>query len=295
MKIIKEQKGQALPIVLILLVVGGLLIVPTLNYASTSLKGHEVVESRTLEIYAADAGVEDAAYKILTNYDPFASLAVEGSYTYSLTDPINDLPVSAKVTKLSLIADFIGDDEYKVDQPHESWVTFNSPAVSEATEDYVEYSCDITFHYGGVGNRVIETIGAFFTPGPGSQGLIVGPYEIVYTPVITSQYLEAGSPELATGANSFAFIWRWPHNQGPQFTKTESDGALSFKFRVLDSSWTYGYYFIWATFKEQDISYVTNAPDIYNWQVEATAGDTKVTSYIIGGPGKASILTWEID
>ena len=61
-KIIKGQKGQALPIVLILLVIGGLLIVPTLNYASTSLKGHQVVEMDTLELYSADSGVEDAIY-----------------------------------------------------------------------------------------------------------------------------------------------------------------------------------------------------------------------------------------
>lgn len=64
-KIVKGQKGQALPIVLILLVLGGLLIVPTLNYASTSLKGHQVVESNTLEFYAADSGIEDALYWLI--------------------------------------------------------------------------------------------------------------------------------------------------------------------------------------------------------------------------------------
>ena len=64
-KIIKGQKGQALPIVLILLVIGGLIIVPTLNYASTSLRGHEVVESNTLEFYSADSGIEDALHWIM--------------------------------------------------------------------------------------------------------------------------------------------------------------------------------------------------------------------------------------
>jgi len=64
-KIIKGQEGQVLPIVLILLVIGGLLIVPTLNYASTSLKGHQVVESNTLEFYAADSGIEDALYWLI--------------------------------------------------------------------------------------------------------------------------------------------------------------------------------------------------------------------------------------
>ena len=64
-KIIKGQKGQALPIVLILLLIGGLLIVPTLNYASTSLKGHEMAETNTMELYAADSGIEDALYWLI--------------------------------------------------------------------------------------------------------------------------------------------------------------------------------------------------------------------------------------
>ena len=51
-----------MPIVLILLGLGGLLIIPTLNYASTSLKGHQVTETKTMELYAADSGVEDAFY-----------------------------------------------------------------------------------------------------------------------------------------------------------------------------------------------------------------------------------------
>ncbi|GAH38869.1 unnamed protein product, partial [marine sediment metagenome] len=62
MKITKGQKGQALPIVLILLAIGGLLIVPTLNYASTSLKTHQVTETKAEELYSADSGVEDALY-----------------------------------------------------------------------------------------------------------------------------------------------------------------------------------------------------------------------------------------
>jgi len=60
-KIVKGQKGQVLIIVLILLALGGLLIVPTLNYASTSLDTHrQVYEPKTLELYAADSGVASA-------------------------------------------------------------------------------------------------------------------------------------------------------------------------------------------------------------------------------------------
>jgi len=61
-KISRGQKGQVLPIVVILLVIGGLLVLPTLQYASTSLKGHQVTEMKAQELYAADSGVEDALH-----------------------------------------------------------------------------------------------------------------------------------------------------------------------------------------------------------------------------------------
>jgi hypothetical protein len=57
-QIIKGEEGQALPIVLILLIVGGLIIAPTLNHVSTSLNAGRIVEENVRGIYAAEAGVE---------------------------------------------------------------------------------------------------------------------------------------------------------------------------------------------------------------------------------------------
>ena len=55
------EKGQALIMVLILMLVGGLIIAPLLSYVGTGLKvGKDVHEERMDELYAADAGVEDA-------------------------------------------------------------------------------------------------------------------------------------------------------------------------------------------------------------------------------------------
>lgn len=59
-QIIKGEKGQALPIVLCFLLVGGLLIAPSLSYAATSLNAGEVIEKNLSGLYAADAGVEHA-------------------------------------------------------------------------------------------------------------------------------------------------------------------------------------------------------------------------------------------
>ncbi|MFC1957488.1 hypothetical protein ACFLX0_01560 [Chloroflexota bacterium] len=63
-QIIKDEKGQALPAVLILMVLGGLLIAPSLRYASTSLIAGRAIESNVRGVLAADAGVEHVLWAI---------------------------------------------------------------------------------------------------------------------------------------------------------------------------------------------------------------------------------------
>ena len=83
-KIVRGQKGQVLPIVLILLIIGGLLIVPTLRYASTSLKTHQVTERKAEELYAADSGVEYALIKLSKGETTLADYQLNGK-TVSVT------------------------------------------------------------------------------------------------------------------------------------------------------------------------------------------------------------------
>jgi len=100
-KISRGQKGQVLPIVLVLLVIGGLLVAPTLQYASTSLKGHQVTERNVLEIYAADSGVEDAIYWVTQGkgtggpWDWDEGVGSGERDTYSINDKAVDVTVEA--------------------------------------------------------------------------------------------------------------------------------------------------------------------------------------------------------
>jgi hypothetical protein len=63
--IISNEKGYVLITVLILLVVGGLILTPLLGLMSTGLLAGKVYEKKMDEYYAADAGVEDAIWKIM--------------------------------------------------------------------------------------------------------------------------------------------------------------------------------------------------------------------------------------
>ncbi len=67
-RVIKGERGQVLPGVLILLFMGSLLIAPSLYYASTSLKASASYRESVNQLYAADAGLEDALWKLLHDY-----------------------------------------------------------------------------------------------------------------------------------------------------------------------------------------------------------------------------------
>jgi len=63
-KLVIDEKGAALILALILLLIGGLISAALLGHMGSGILAGEVYEKRTAELYAADAGVEDAIWKI---------------------------------------------------------------------------------------------------------------------------------------------------------------------------------------------------------------------------------------
>jgi len=96
-EITRGEAGMALPVVLVMLALGSLLIVPSLNYVSTSLKTGEMVEKNVEGLYAADTGVEDALWRIRNNKP--ASFP----YSYQLTN-VNGMSVSVVIDYISSLA-----------------------------------------------------------------------------------------------------------------------------------------------------------------------------------------------
>jgi len=82
-KAIRDEKGAALALALVLLVVGGLILAPLLGLMSTGLVSGQIYERKTDELYAADAGVEDAISRIQRN-----DLTFDAS-NYSYLEPLS--------------------------------------------------------------------------------------------------------------------------------------------------------------------------------------------------------------
>ena len=90
---LRDESGAALVLTLVLLLVGGLVIPPLLGFMFGGLIQGEVYERRAAELYAADAGVEDAMWKI--QHD-IGLCPGNPSTTYNISD-VNDKSVNVSI------------------------------------------------------------------------------------------------------------------------------------------------------------------------------------------------------
>jgi len=286
-----EETGAIFILTLAFLLFGSITLVPLLNFTFTEMETSLMYKDKTFEIYTCDSAVEDAAQKLIKMVSPLDTLEIGDSYTYT-TDIINNRTATVTITKLSLLSGIIGDDEFKIDRPHETWINLSIPPEEtnrNEVENWVEYQCQLNFDYQGDGNRNIQSIGVYFAPYPGD--IFTGPYDEVAVPVIT--FLDFESQEERVAAGGFSYIYRWQKNKGPVFDSDNRTGSLIFKFRVDDADWMPDMVFAWATVKEQDISYIANM-ELTKWIIEATVDDTWLRTEAMREPDGVDVLSWEL-
>ena len=118
-EIITGESGQAFLLVLVMLVLGSLLIVPSVTLASTSLKTGQMVEENMKGIYAADAGIEDALWRMIN--DKPASFP----YNYEITG-INGMSVSVVIEEV----DSISGEPVEPPAGHVDWMDITNKGTS---------------------------------------------------------------------------------------------------------------------------------------------------------------------
>ena len=130
-RLIRDEKGAALVLTLVLLLVGGLIIAPLLGFMGTGIIAGEVHEKRMDELYAADAGVEDAIWKIQNPEAaglppiPCGDQPWDEPYEYEIS--VNDETVGVSI-------EYLGDDNYRV-----TCITIGDGGSGTAVESYVFY------------------------------------------------------------------------------------------------------------------------------------------------------------
>jgi len=85
------EKGQALAIVLCLLLVVGLVVASALTLVGTSMKTNQAYANNTNELYSAEAGIQDGIWQLLhqttDDINQIANFAPAGSNTDPVYDP----------------------------------------------------------------------------------------------------------------------------------------------------------------------------------------------------------------
>jgi hypothetical protein len=170
-QIIKGEEGQALPVVLILLVVGGLIIAPTLNHVSTSLNAGRIVEENVKGIYAAEAGVEDALWKLINDSPP--------SSPYYLPEPVvNQMDVEIETEDKGTYTLYFGElQEIEIPQQnHYDWLAVDGEMVWDEPADAYKYTITATWQpYPGEPDIKLEDVGVRLPVGysyqPGSAAV----------------------------------------------------------------------------------------------------------------------------
>ena len=94
---IRNEKGQALPLVMIAIMIGAFVIPPFLGHIGTSLASSQTYENSINEEYAADAGVEHAIWN-LTDGGITSNLTLPGdTVSYTLPELINGLTTNITI------------------------------------------------------------------------------------------------------------------------------------------------------------------------------------------------------
>ena len=160
-RLIKDEKGAALVMALVLLLIGGLITAPLLSYMGTGLLAGEVYETRTAELYAADAGVEDAIWKIQNEDGYLPCNPTSPARNYIITD-VNGKNVDVTITSVALfqgIGNLTGT--YRVES-----ITTGSGSGTQI-EAYIE-GVNKYGDYGDIVDNVLTSLGEI-TLKPGSN------------------------------------------------------------------------------------------------------------------------------
>jgi hypothetical protein len=165
----RDEKGQALVLTLLLLLIGSLIVAPTLSLMGTGIKSGRVYEQKDDEIYAADAGVEDAMWRIRNdtlvdllaskNYTPYD---YSSTYQYPFNLFVNGKNVTVNITNVwiptgistptnTTAQQIIGDEKLMI---------VGYPDANAST-----YDVKIVYYYQGSYTLNVKTVGIWLSSG----------------------------------------------------------------------------------------------------------------------------------
>jgi hypothetical protein len=108
------ESGQALPIVLAALALGIMVVAPFLSHASSNLISSQNYKLMLYEQYSADAGIEQAIWRLDQDDLALKLTDVNDTTSYTLDKEVNNIQPVIKVTRISSNTGGENQDTFKV-------------------------------------------------------------------------------------------------------------------------------------------------------------------------------------
>jgi len=156
-KLRRDETGQAFILALIMLLLGGLIMAPLLGFMGTGLKAGQAYEERMAELYAADAGIEDAILKIKNGQVPDQyPLTVNGKDVWVQVPPDGDAdPMITFFIDLGILKDTQGN--YNKNRPHQDWLMVYAPLEGEGETGMCSEYRITAFYVAGGQPQILST------------------------------------------------------------------------------------------------------------------------------------------
>lgn len=273
--LIYSEKGQALPITLALLVLGGLMIVPTLNHAATGLNSGKAVKAHVYGTYAAEAGVEYAIWCLMNSTTP----------PTQLSETINGMTVAIQAEDMGTYTLYFG--EVIQADSHYNYLDIDGEMVWEESAQAYKYTITVTWQpHPGAPTIHLEEVGARLPVGYSYQEESADDF---------SSNLSQDEPEEAVDGYD-AQLLNWEFST-PLPCVTQTDPTKTQTFYVTGSGNLEGHY-AWVVANRDDIGSVGEITGSLH-RVTATAtrsGEVtgSVVADIMSGTDSTYIISWQI-
>ncbi len=298
-KSLADESGQALLLVIFLIVAGSVLVAPLLSFAATGLNSSRLVfDKKTSELYAADAGVEHARWQV--KYGHVAGLTYPTDYDrydFSTTwpDPGVEEPVNGKAVNVTIqnvwvplgIAVPNAEQARSIIDGSKLMVTGTTVATGiliPPSSKISQYRIKVTYYPGVNESLKVNTLGIWLPPG----------FDY-YTDSTHKSSLQADSqapyyavPAVQPHAGSEAVLWNWSSNpvsftSFPGVNASDSPMTMDITFYFIPPQ-------AQPEQKPDAIAWVTTSgvsgipyswdADVGVYKITSVAGNTTVESYI---------------
>jgi hypothetical protein len=281
LKSLSRESGQVFPLVLVLLLIGSLIIVPLLVFMGTGAKTTQVYATKADELYAADAGIEDARMQI--EYDRLHTIFTSPGYeeydfgtnwAYNLGEPLNSLTPAVTIQNRWIPKD--------VDPPTpeaaRTIITTGKLIVSGNKTSPTNYQIKIAYYPGDGETLLVDRIGVWLGPGmtyvTGSSNLEADHLKPYYKVPLVQDY--AGGQSVVWNYSSLHF----ENLPGVIAANTPRTTQITFQY-ALDQAGRDVTALSWIkTGGVADIPLAWDA-DTQVYKLTSTAGATQVEAYVV--------------